>query len=200
MPKRILFSEGVHDTDFLDALLEVHESDFEIDRLDIEDKPPERTVDQETNRIARFDSAWNDTEILLKSEGGIQKLLRGIPRLLLDLRRRPVEFHFLIDLDGRGLDWFTGAVNERLRDVGGKPMEISPLGETKRHHYLVRQRYAFVVDGTTRCEFGVVAFRDSLESVAEIDEDADSGDEKEKKAKQLASDQRARNPILATFF
>lgn len=199
MPKRILFSEGVRDTEFLDALLETHGTDFQIDRLDIEEKPPDRTVDQETNRIARFDATWNDTEVLLKSEGGIQKLLSGIPRLLLDLRRRSVEFYFLIDLDERGLDWFTEAVNERLVNIGGNPMEIDPLGKTERHHYLVRQRYAFVVDRTTRCEFGVVAFRDSLESVAEIDKDRDSGAEKDRKARGLATDQRVSNPILATF-
>jgi hypothetical protein len=199
MPKRILFSEGVRDTEFLDALLETHDSDFQIDRLDIEEKPPDRTVDQETNRIARFDSAWNDTEVLLKSEGGIQKLLSGIPRLLLDLRRRSVEFYFLIDLDDRDLDWFTEAVNERLVNIGGNPMEIDPVGNTEQHHYLVRQRYAFVVDGTTRCEFGVAAFRDSLESVAEIDKDCDSGAKKDQKARRLATDQRVSNPVLATF-
>ncbi len=199
MPKRILFSEGVRDTEFLDALLETHGNNLQIDRLDIEEKPPDRTVDQETNRIARFDATWNDTEVLLKSEGGIQKLLSGIPRLLLDLRRRSVEFHFLIDLDERGLDWFTETVNERLVNIGGNPMEIDPVGNTERHHYLVRQRYAFVVDGTTRCEFGVVAFRDSLETVAEIDEDRDSGAEKDRKARGLAADQRVSNPILATF-
>ncbi|MEZ3115835.1 hypothetical protein RYH80_07885 [Halobaculum sp. MBLA0147] len=78
-------------------------------------------------------------------------------------------------------------------------MCVRPVSEVRRHHYLVRRRYEFVVAETPQSEFGVVAFRDSLETVAGIDKDADDRDEMDRKARQLATDRRIREPVLATL-
>lgn len=200
MTKRVILSEGRRDTEFLDALLATHDREFDTARLDIENEPPDRVVDRETNRIARFDANWNDTDVLLKSEGGVQNLLAGFPRLLLDLRRRRgLELGLLVDLDGRGLDWLAADLDDRLTEIGGRPMNVRPVTETARHHYLVRRRYEFAVAGTPRCEFGVVAFREALEAVAGIDKADDSPDEMDRKARRLAADRRISEPALATL-
>lgn len=199
MRERVILSEGRRDTEFLEALFATHDREFDTARLDIENEPPDRVVDRETNRIARFDAEWNDTDVLLKSEGGVQNLLAGVPRLLLDLRRRRLALDVLVDLDGRDLEWLVDELDERLTDIGGRPMYVRPTSEVRRHHYLVRRRYEFVVAETPRCEFGVVAFRDSLETVAEIDKDADDRDEMDRKARRLATDRRVREPVLATL-
>lgn len=202
----VIFAEGRRDTEFLETLVEQHLG-YESDRYDMGNRSGGQMQRWETNLVEQFEQEWNPYDVLLKSEGGDDKLLRAFPTVLKHHRDKDLEFCLLIDLDNHNEDVSTrqpadvvARLDREFARTAVRSATITTSGP-RTVHGAVRTRPAeFRVNGDPECSFLVIGFRTSLEKVAEIDKLDDSTETKDRKARELADERDVREPIVQTLF
>lgn len=205
----VVFTEGKRDTQFLESLCRRCLDDPTIERLDMGDESGDTLVARETNKIDRFTDPWREWDLLLKSEGGKPKLRKAFPQLLFDIYDKDPAFCLFFDLDiGQtdsardGLEEEIANINERLesRSTARRTVRVEPSSDLNQYRRLVTCRAEFRIGGDPRCEFALVAFKSTLETVAGIDKGADDAVVQERKARALAENGDVREPIVRTLF
>jgi|GEM_PF-3474504 len=191
--RQVIVAEGERDTTFLAAVFAATSRDVRV--VDIESKPIDPLCRYESNELSKFE-AWGRCDLLVKSEGGRPNVERVFPSLVGDLCRIGVGGTFLLDLDGGSLPALVETLNTRLGDATvGPDARLVADGETTRSEHLLAREYSLVAGDTEISRFSLLAFRESLENAAGIDKDADGPDERDEKARALASDEQVQTTV-----
>jgi hypothetical protein len=198
--KRVVIAEGERDTTFLKTLVNRHGVGRVGDTVDIGSEPHDALHRRESNELAKF-AAVGHRDVLVKSEGGRENVVRVFPRLVGDLRQIDVELTLLFDLDGDGLSTVVDDVNERLDGrTPGRETRLVPSSDPDRYHHLIAREFSLAVGDRHVVDVTLAAFHESLETVAGIDKERDSRDEMDEKARRLVDDERVRKPVVEAVF
>jgi len=199
--KKVVFSEGKNDTEYLKHLINNHSSQLLIDRLDIESKPADPRIAHESNKLRMFLQSRNQNHILVKSEGGVPNLKETFSSLLTNLAKMRCDFYLLIDLDDGTMSDIVEDLNTRL--AGYHPsddLQLNPISDLNRRTHICIQEFEFLINGQSTTEFNIIAFRQSLESSANINKDIDEREEIKDKCQRLAENRRVSEPIRRVIF
>jgi hypothetical protein len=180
---KIVFSEGERDVRFMRKFFDRYHDNPRIDDLVIGNVSQGAMFNQESDKIESFLGSWNDHNLLVKSENGKPNLKDGFSFVIRDLANDPVEKYVLADLDNRDFDAFVDDIRERVRErCTGTGLRV---GETER---IGRCREMIAKEVELRNErgrdprtgFTVLAFRQNLEVVADIQDEDGPEEEVEK--------------------
>ncbi|WMT06235.1 hypothetical protein NP511_12655 [Natrinema thermotolerans] len=167
--KKAFFGEGKNDSEFIEIFVEEHIDNVKFDRLDIEDINKEAVVPRESSKIRDFKEQWNPYDILIKSEGGEDKLKTGFSTLLLGLTKLPFDYYLLVDMDGGEIDDVESELNDRIHSIhNNNNIEISQNGRKDTYEHFVIQSFSVISHETITDNFEVVAFKEDLEEEAGI--------------------------------
>lgn len=194
--RQVIVAEGERDTTFLETVFAATSRDVRV--VDIESKPIDPLRRHESNELSKFET-WGRCDLLVKSEGGRPNVEQVFPSLVADLCRIGVEGTFLLDLDGDSLSGLIETLNTRLGDATvGPDARLVADGDVRQSEHLLTREYTLVAGDTGVSRLAVLAFRESLEDAAGIDKGVDGPDERDRKARALADDERVQTAVVQT--
>jgi hypothetical protein len=197
----IVISEGERDTTFLEAVVAQHRNGYDVGNpVDIGSEPIDALYRRESGEIAKFRSRRH-RDVLLKSEGGRNNIEAVFPRLVGDLSQIDARLALLLDLDGDDLSAVVETLREKLSGrTAGAETRLSATCDPNRFSHFLTQEFTITASGRHVTDFTLVAFRESLESVAGVDKDTDSRETMDDKVERLADDDRVTEPIVRAIF
>ncbi|UIO99575.1 hypothetical protein Hbl1158_13760 [Halobaculum sp. CBA1158] len=197
---KVILTEGINDTEFLEASISEYANQLEVDRYDIESQPADATVPEESEKLRSFGGRFCPYDVLLKSEGGIPNLKRCFADLTRYFTTYDPEIYLLVDLDSRTVSDIISDINDILRGKNtSRSIKIEPNSRIERLTYIHKQVHNIHIDGSPSKNFTLIAFPSDLEDIAGIGED-DSRESKNEKLVELAGDERVRKPITRAIF
>jgi len=192
--RQVIVAEGERDTTFLEAVFV--STGQEVRVVDIESKPIDPLRRHESNELSKFET-WGRCDLLVKSEGGRPNVEQVFPSLVADLCRIGVEGTFILDLDGDSFSALIETLNRRLSDATvGPDARLVADGDVMWSEHLLAREYGLVADEREVSRLTVLAFWESLEDAAGIDKDVDAPDERDRKARALADDERVQTAVV----
>lgn len=199
--KRLVLSEGRRDVQLVEVFYEEVDTDVRVDTFHGEDVDYERLKNRESSAIRNFLERRNPYDVLAKSENGKPDLKRVFTKLVKFLLAREVTVTLLVDLDGAGLDALLEDLDRRVQDnYRGKEFGVQELERVDQS----RQQVASVAelyskrDGNRYGDFEVVAFREDLETSADVKVQAD-GPTQHEKLRRFVADERATAPMRSVL-
>jgi hypothetical protein len=191
MQERIVLSEGKNDVNLVYSFFEEFDGTYEVDRFYGEDV---QTVLQnaESDKISNFRGPQNDYHVLAKSENnkdGLQQVFVALLNQLLS-KRVYTPVCLLVDLDGGDLQTFLDDLREQIQGRhGSRGIELGDHTLAERNRHMVAADCEVLTrEGQVKGEFHVVAFRQTLERLTDIDRENDERDVKNEKIEQLLED------------
>jgi len=181
MKQTIIFSEGKRDLKFMRLFFCLYRESVETDYLIGEDIGHDDLKKEESERLRTMFSDWGDTEVLIKSEGGVNYLIDLFVDLIDYVNRditRPV---FLVDLDISERDTSSKEAVQELEEDLREKIESIFRGRSLTVDRKNRQNIggmelvesALVSESDEESVFYIIAFEDNLESAAGIDKEED---------------------------
>lgn len=169
--RKIVFSEGRNDVRFACKFFNNNAQNPTIDTFVAEEFHHDVWRREEDEKIRSFLERWSPYDVLLKSENGKENLKEIFVSLSGRLATEDVEKYLLVDLDGTEVDALVSELDERMRQrFEGHGLRIADVETVARNSYIVATEAGLQADAgpTPRTGFTVVAFRSSLESVADV--------------------------------
>jgi hypothetical protein len=198
--KRLIVSEGKHDTSFLNELIQKYHNGWKINTFDIGSKPSESRIPLETKEIRNFKQRYNPYDVLLKSEGGKPNLLKAIPTIIKRQSKDEIKFDFLLDLDNHSFDDIISQINEPLQSSSaGKRVFINACSERRKHTCMTIQEFEVYSGDKVLAKFHLICLRPELETLLNIKKD-DGSNEIDEKIGQGLQDERLTEPITNALF
>ncbi|WP_436924907.1 hypothetical protein [Halosimplex amylolyticum] len=184
----IFLSEGKNDTELLEAVLNSIYRDLETQRFDLEDHSNDKLIKQESSMIRSFLEYRSDKDMLLKSEGGKPKLKTAVASLsrgLLDYLDH-FELYVVIDLDGGSIDGIIQDIDEELESRSTTyTASLERSGRLKPASPFLIQDSVFSYRNL-EYEIRFISLENTLEDVANINKDTDSGEEQREKVREIS--------------
>lgn len=184
----IVLSEGKNDVHLVYSFFEEYDESYAVERFHGEEIQTELRA-EESRKISLFREPRNQYHVLAKSENNKDNLQDVFVRLVNQLLGGRVftPICMLVDLDGGNLKTFLDDIDERIREChSGRGIELGNHSIVKRNRHLI----ACVCEVLTRQErvkgeFHVVAFRQTLERLTDIDRENDEREVKNEKVECL---------------
>lgn len=185
---RIFLSEGRNDTEMLDLVLNSVYRDLDTQRFDLEDHSSDSLINEESSMIMRFLEYRSDKDILLKSEGGKPKLKTAVASLsrgLLDYLDY-FELYVVIDLDGGSIGGIIDDIDEELESRSTTfTASLEKSGDIVPAPPFLIQDTIFSYRNI-KYEIRFISLEYTLEDVANINKDTDSGEEQREKVREIS--------------
>jgi len=195
--RRLVLSEGRRDVRFVELFYRDATRGVQFDTFYGEEVAHSRLKNQESAAVRNFLERRNPYDVLAKSENGKPDLKRVFTKLIHSLARRDLTVTMLIDLDGGPLDALLRDLDTRVEDnYDGRTLGIREVDTSMRSTEqigVVAELYS-KSDDTRQGKFEIIAFRDSLEDSAGIDESDDESAE-ESTLREFLADERATAPM-----
>lgn len=180
---KIVFSEGERDVHFMRKFFDRYHDNPRVDDLVIKNVSRDELYNRESDKIQSFLGSWNDHNLLVKSENGKPNLKTGFTFVIRDLAMKPVEKYVLVDLDTKEIDEFVDEIRERIRQRhGGGGLRLGESESVRRCPEMIAKEVELRNERgrDPRTGFTVLAFREDLEAVADIQDEDDPEEEAEK--------------------
>ena len=157
---------------FLSYFFEKRSGNFEIKRF-IGENADGQIRHEETTEIKNFRERRNPYHVLAKSANGKSNLKQVFAALVNQLMRIDPEIVVLVDLDGGSLREFVNDLDEQVRTQhSGRGTELGAPSITERNGDMVAAICEVLKgNGTRNGEFRIVAFKQTLERVADVSKD-----------------------------
>jgi len=198
--KRLILSEGKHDTTFLEKLVRRYCSEYSIHTYDIESKSEDDRHPEQTREIRNFKEKYNPYDVFLKSEGGKENLLKVAPKIIKRQSNKDINFDFLIDLDEGSAQDIENKINKSLIErSAGKEIEIQPVDNPNKRTFVITQEFEVWVEKQYISSFNIIFIDPELEQIMGI-KDSDSDRVIERKIESGIEDERIREPIIQSLF
>ena len=194
--KKLVLSEGKRDVRLVEVFYEELDDDVSVDTFYGEDVDYQRLKPRESNEIRKFLGRRNPDDVLAKSENGKENLKRVFTKLVSFLAAQDVTVTLLIDLDGNGLDALLDDLDTRVADnYQGNEFAIQEVERLARSRQLIAtQTELYSERDGRRGTFELVAFREDLETAADV-RDSDDDDTEGEKLREFVADERATAPM-----
>ncbi|WP_049969627.1 hypothetical protein [Haladaptatus cibarius] len=199
--KKIVFSEGKYDVHFIDKLFDNSSANPSVDKFVVENESRSDLKNKESEKIRNFLERFNPYDVLIKSENGKPNLKHGFVSVLRQLANEEVEKYVLVDLDNRSIHDFLTDIEEQMNQrFSGCGLRLGNRSIIKENRHMIAQEIELQIDTgrDPRTGFVVVAFKTSLETVADIG-DGDGHSEKTTKIESIL-DIRPVSRLLQTTF
>ncbi|QLH83246.1 hypothetical protein [Halosimplex pelagicum] len=163
-------------------------SDLDSQRIDLEDHSSDGLIKQESSMIRKFLEYRSDKDLLLKSEGGKPKLktaVASLSRELLDYLDC-FELYVVIDLDGGSIDGIIEDIDEELetRSTTNRA-SLEKSGSLEPASPFLIQDTVFSYRHL-EYEIRFITLEYTLEDVANIDKNTDSGEDQRQKVRNIS--------------
>jgi len=170
--KQVVLSEGKNDVCFLSSFFEKRDGSFRI-REFIGEEEDGQIRSAESREIKNFRERRNPYHVLAKSENGKSNLKQVFAALVNQLVRIDPEIVVLVDLDGGSLDGFVTDLDEQVREQHtGRGTELGDPSIIERNgDMLAAVCEVLKGNGSRKGEFRIVAFKQTLERVADVSKD-----------------------------
>lgn len=186
--KRVVLSEGKNDVHLVSSFFEECGGTYEVEQFHGEEIQTELRS-AESRAITNFVEPRNDSDVLVKSENNKNNLQRVFAALVNQLTNssRHTAVCVVVDLDGGTLDGFLENLDERVRGrQAGKGTTLGTHDLTARNRDMLAARCPVLTrQERVTGEFDVIAFKQTLERLTDIDRGNDDRDVKNEKVERL---------------
>ena len=150
-----------------------YRDDVEIDDMVGEEIEHARLKKQESDRFNSLFGDWDDTEVLIKSEGNKTNLIEVFTHLLSYVIKHQSRIVFLVDLDGGEVDTVEEDIREKVeRRFRGRRLTVERRDEHGEGELILAES-ALVSDDGDEGQFYILGFEHSMETSAGIDKEND---------------------------
>lgn len=186
--KQIVLSEGKNDVHLISSFFEKRSGTFRVKKFHGEDADGHIQT-EETQAIKNFREPRNPYHVLAKSENGKPNVKQVFAALVGQLMRIDPEVVVLVDLDGGSLRGFVSDLNEQVQERhSGKGMELGDHSVTRRNSDMVAAECEVLTgDGKLKGEFRILAFKQTLERVADVSH-SEQVEQKEQQIEQFLNE------------
>lgn len=171
--------EGEHDKIFLSHIISKCNPQKNIKFFNIEGETKDKRPD-ESNAIAKFISPWSNYDILVKTEGGKDKVTSYLSNLWNQISDKDVSLVGIIDYDLRGKNHDFQKLKEKIeRKYTGA--EVLVEKEENKHNVIHKRIINVYIHGEFTSKFFLIGFLTSLEKTTRAlfpTENQDKGIEK----------------------
>lgn len=187
--KQIVFSEGKNDVHFISYFFYERDGSFQVKKF-IGEEADGQIRGEETREIKNFREPRNPYHVLAKSENGKPNLKQVFAALVNQLMRVDPEIVVLVDLDGGSLRGFVNDLDERIQTHHtGRGTQLGDPSITERNGDMVAALCEVLTgDGKCKGKFRIVAFKQTLERVADVPKDEEM-DAREAHIEQFLNEQ-----------
>jgi hypothetical protein len=170
--KQVVLSEGKNDVHFISSFFKERGGNFQIKQF-LGEHADGQIRHEETTEIKNFRERRNPYHVLAKSENGKSNLEQVFAALVNQLMRIDPEIVVLVDLDGGSLRGFVNDLDEQVRTQhSGRGTELGDPSITERTGDMVAAVCEVLKgNGSRKGEFRIVAFKQTLERVADVSKD-----------------------------
>lgn len=167
MRKRIVLSEGKNDVHLVSSFFSECDRTLEVKEFIGEEIGPSLRT-EESEAIRNFREPRSPYDLLVKSENGKPNLKKVFAGLVNQLMEIEPEVFVLVDLDGGRLNGFVEDLDEQVQTRHNGRIELGTPEIKERNGDLVAGTCDVrTAMGRTKGEFHLVAFRQTLEQVAD---------------------------------
>ena len=185
MKRTVIFTEGKRDLMLMRLFFRQYRDDVEVDDMVGEEIEHVRLKKQESDRLDSLFGDWDNTEVLIKSEGNKNSLVEVFTHLIRHVTENDVRTVFLVDLDGGEVDSVEADIREKVESrFRGQRLTVERRDEHEEGE-LVLAESALVSDSGDESPFYILGFEHSMETSAGIDKENDTRDEEERKMREL---------------
>lgn len=170
--KHIVLCEGKHDVHLVSSFFEERSGSFKIKKV-LGEEIQSSMRGEESKQIANFREKRNPYHVLAKSDNGKEELEKVFSVVVNQLLRIDPEITVLVDLDGGRLKNFVDGLDERIYGRHDR-LELGTHEVIERNDDMVAADCEVLTTaGKKKGEFQIVAFRQTLERVADVSRDDD---------------------------